>query len=66
MKLFEHRHYWLPKTGLNTVVSPGETKPKSGLIIEACLCGAIRQIEFEPGKPPTIWCVLPGPAPSEK
>lgn len=65
MGWFEHRHYWQPKTGLNKVIAAGSDKAKSGLIIEDCLCGAVRQIEFEPGENPTVRVVLP-PQPKEK
>lgn len=66
MGWFEHRHNWRPKTGLNTVVVPGSARAKSGLIIEDCSCGAVRQIEFEPGENPTVRIVLPPTQPKEK
>ena len=50
MAWFEHRHYWRPKTALNTVLDP-ETKEKiGGLLLEDCPCGAVRTIEFQPGQ----------------
>jgi hypothetical protein len=52
---FEHRHYWLPKTALNTIRDEGKTLPSGGFIVEACQCGAVRQIEFRPGEAPKIF-----------
>lgn len=54
MKWFEHRHYWRPKTVLNKIIDPDTKAVRGGLLVEDCLCGAVRTIEFEPGIAPTI------------
>jgi hypothetical protein len=55
MSWFDHRHYWRPMTNLNTVIDPVTGKPKMGLLIEDCACGAVRQIEFSAGKAPVVF-----------
>ncbi len=59
MKWFEHRHYWRPKTDLNTITVPGTEKPRGGLILEDCMCGAVRTIEFYPGEAPVVRVAKP-------
>ena len=55
MPWFKHHHYWRPKTDLNRVMDPDNLSiARGGLIIEDCSCGAVRTIEFEPGKAPVI------------
>lgn len=52
MKLFEHKHYWYPYKS-DTIIN--ETKIGiGGIILEKCSCGAIRTIEYGPGKTPEI------------
>lgn len=63
MAWFEHRHYWRPKTALNTIHVPGEQRAVAGMIIEDCSCGAVRTIEFEPGKAPIVRYALSGENP---
>lgn len=58
MGWLDHKHYWRPKTALNTVVDPQTKGNIGGLIIEDCMCGAVRQIEFWPGKSPVIRTTL--------
>jgi hypothetical protein len=54
MGLFDHKHYWRPKTALNTIRDP-ETKANiGGLIVEDCSCGSVRTIEFMPGEAPVV------------
>ena len=53
MGWFEHSHYWRPKTDLN-IIKNREGGNQGGLIVEDCTCGAVRTIEFEPGKPPVV------------
>jgi hypothetical protein len=52
MSWFKHRHYWLQKTGLNTVHT--QNGITGGLIVEDCSCGAVRTIEFQPGSAPVV------------
>jgi hypothetical protein len=53
MSWFSHEHYWVPKTDLNTIKDPVKGVI-GGLIIEACRCGMVRQIEFKPGEQPIV------------
>lgn len=52
--LWSHKHYWRPKTSLNAVEDPATGKIVAGLILENCQCGAVRTIEFSPGRMPVI------------
>jgi hypothetical protein len=54
MGFFDHQHYWRPVTDLNTVVDPHTKGKLGGLILQQCSCGAVRQIEFYPGKAPIV------------
>lgn len=55
----EHRHYWRPKTAMNTIVDPQTKGNLGGLVLEDCMCGAVRTIEFYPGKEPTVRIAKP-------
>jgi hypothetical protein len=53
MSWFEHRHYWRPRTGINTVSNAkGETV--MCLVLEECSCGEVRTIEYQAGQPPIV------------
>ncbi len=51
--MFEHHHYWVSKTGLNTVRDP-EGNVSLAFFVEGCRCGAVRSIEYVPGQVPVI------------
>lgn len=59
MAWFDHNHYWRPKTALNTIHQPGQEKASGGLVLEDCSCGAVRTIEFYPGKDPVVRIARP-------
>lgn len=54
----KHEHYWSALTDLNTVKDPQGNRT-GALIIQSCSCGAIRQIEYGPGKDPVIRITIP-------
>lgn len=54
MGWFDHRHYWRPKTALNTIVDAETKQKRGGLLVEDCMRGAVRTIEFEPGRAPVV------------
>lgn len=58
MGWFEHRHYWRPKTLMNQIVKPGTSEAIGGLLVEDCVCGAVRTIEFHPGEAPVVRIAL--------
>jgi hypothetical protein len=60
VSFFKHRHYWRPKTALNTIHAPDAgSRPTGGLIIEDCRCGAVRTIEFYPDQAPKVRMAAP-------
>jgi hypothetical protein len=54
MTWFKHRHYWRPKTAVNTIPGIPGGAPIGGLIVEDCHCGVVRTIEFYPGEEPVV------------
>jgi hypothetical protein len=54
MGWFDHKHYWLPKTALNTIKDPQSGGIIGALIVEGCSCGAVRTIEYQPGADPIV------------
>lgn len=57
MRWFEHQHSWFPNIITVIAVGPQYMMPVDGkalLYPQQCHCGAVRTVEIEHGKAPTI------------